>query len=375
MNDIYFDHNASTPVAKEVLEAMLPYFTTHYGNASSKTHAFGWIAEQAVETAKAEVANLLKCKTPEIVFTSGATESINLAIKGFASIYGKHKNHIITSATEHLAVLDTLLSLKNLGFEISVLPVDRLGKIDLNDFKNAFKPNTLMACIMHANNETGTIHPIKDIAKITHENNAVLFCDATQTFGKLNIDVVEYGIDMLCLSAHKIYGPKGVGALYVNNSTHKIKLLAQIEGGGHQNGLRSGTLNVPGIVGLGKACNLMDSTMWEDGIKISKLRTTLEQQLTEYPNTFINGDIKNRLYNTTNICFKDKSSADVIKALKKVAVSSGSACASAKASPSHVLLAMGLNEHEAHSSIRFSLGKSNTIEEIHHIVQLISTLY
>jgi cysteine desulfurase len=372
---IYLDHNASTAVDDEVLAAMLPYFTQHFGNASSKLHAFGWIAEQAVETAQIQVAALINAHKEEIIFTSGATESINLAIKGLADAYGAEKNHIITAATEHLAVLDTLSTLRKNGFDITILPVNRLGQIDLIQLKNAFTSKTLLVCMMHANNETGTIYPIKEIAQITHEHQAYFFCDATQSAGKIQIDVVADEIDMLCLSAHKMYGPKGVGALFVKKRKPAILLSPMIDGGGHQNGLRSGTLNVPGIVGLGKSCEIAMKTAWENGIKISRLRTVLEQRLTLFEDTFINGDIKNRLYNTTNICFNNKSAADIIKVLKNVAVSNGSACASAKANASHVLLAMGLNRQETQSSIRFSFGKSNTMEEVESVVALLSKLY
>lgn len=372
---IYLDHNATTPVDEAVLASMLPYFTQHYGNAASKTHAFGWIAEQAVETAQIQVAHLINAQKDEIIFTSGATESINLAIKGYASKNGAVKNHIITAATEHLAVLDTLTGIEKKGFTVTVLPVDRMGQIDLEQFKCAFTDKTIMVCMMHANNETGSINPIKEIAKITHEHQAIFFCDATQSAGKINIDVVEDDIDMLCLSAHKMYGPKGVGALYIKKQRPSILLSPLIDGGGHQKGLRSGTLNVPGIVGLGKSCEIAQLTAWDNGIKLSRLRTILEQRLSLLPDCFINGDIKNRLYNTTNICFKNKAAADIIKALKNVAVSTGSACASDKASASHVLLAMGLSEHEAQSSIRFSFGKSNTMAEVELVVDLITKLY
>lgn len=372
---IYLDHNATTPVDEAVLASMLPYFTQHYGNAASKTHAFGWIAEQALETAQIQVAHLINAQKDEIIFTSGATESINLAIKGYASKNGAVKNHIITAATEHLAVLDTLTGIEKKGFTVTVLPVDRMGQIDLEQFKCAFTDKTIMVCMMHANNETGSIHPIKEIAKITHKHQAIFFCDATQSAGKINIDVVEDDIDMLCLSAHKMYGPKGVGALYIKKQRPSILLSPLIDGGGHQKGLRSGTLNVPGIVGLGKSCEIAQLTAWDNGIKLSRLRTILEQRLSLLPDCFINGDIKNRLYNTTNICFKNKAAADIIKALKNVAVSTGSACASDKASASHVLLAMGLSEHEAQSSIRFSFGKSNTMAEVELVVDLITKLY
>jgi len=372
---IYLDHNATTPVDSVVLEAMLPYFTQHFGNASSKTHAYGWVAEQAVETAQTQVADLINAQKEEIFFTSGATESINMALKGIASVYASKKNHIITCATEHLAVLETLNALQKSGFEITVLPVNRAGQIDMDELKNAFTSHTLMVCSMYANNETGTIYPVKEIGKIAHENKALFFCDATQAAGKIRIDVIEDEIDLLCLSAHKMYGSKGVGALYIKNSKPKILLQPLIEGGGHQNGLRSGTLNVSGIVGLGKACEVASLTMWENGIKLSRLRTVLEQRLGLLTDVFINGDIKNRLYNTTNICFKNKSAAELIKTLKQVAVSNGSACASANASASHVLLAMGLTENEAQSSLRFSFGKMNTMEEVEQVIALLSKLY
>jgi cysteine desulfurase len=298
-----------------------------------------------------------------------------MAIKGIANVYGGSKNHIITCATEHLAVLETLDVLSKKGFEITVLPVNRLGQIDLEQFKNAINEKTCLACIMHANNETGTLHPIKEIAKIAHEKNVFVLCDATQTAGKMIIDVKDDDIDLLCMASHKMYGPKGVGALYIKKGNPRVTLTPLIDGGGHQHGLRSGTLNVTGIVGFGKACEIATNSMWDDGIKISRLKTILEQRLTLLPNTFINGDIKNRLYNTTNICFKDKSAADLIKSLKNVAVANGSACASAKATASHVLLAMGLTENEAQSSLRFSFGKSNTMEQVEQVVAMISTLY
>jgi cysteine desulfurase len=374
-NSIYLDHNSTCPVADKVLSAMIPYFTEHYGNASSKTHAFGWIAEQAVENAQIQVAQLIHAEKDEIVFTSGATESINLAIKGICASYGSKKNHIITCATEHSAVLDTLKVMEKQGFEVTILPVNRSGQIDLEQLENSFTERTLMVCLMHGNNETGTLHPVKEISKLAHENNVLFFCDATQTAGKIVIDVHEDEIDLLCLSAHKMYGPKGVGAFYVNNKRNKIKLTPLIEGGGQQNGIRSGTLNVPGIVGLGKACELSALLAWDDGVKISRLRTILEQRLTLLPDTFINGDIKNRLYNTTNICFRNKSASEVIKALKNVAVSNGSACASASSRASHVLLAMGLEEKEAQSSLRFSFGRNNTIEEVEEVIEMITKLY
>lgn len=372
---IYLDHNATTPVASEVLAAMLPYFMQHFGNASSKTHAFGWIAEQAVENAQSQVARLINAQKEEIIFTSGATESINFALKGLAESYSVSKNHIITCATEHWAVLDTLAQLRKKGFLITTLSVNRSGQIDLEELNKSFTAKTLLICIMHANNETGNINPIKAISQMAHEHNAFFFCDATQTVGKIEIDVKEDDVDLMCFSAHKMYGPKGVGALYIKNKRPKINITPLIDGGGHQNGLRSGTLNVPGIVGFGKACELAKQLAWDDGIHISRIRTVLEQRLTLLPDTFINGDIKNRLYNTTNICFKEKSASDLFKGLKNVAVAHGSACASANATASHVLLAMGLSAQEAQSSLRFSFGRANTMEEVERVVSLITALY
>jgi cysteine desulfurase len=375
MKSVYFDHNATTPVAPEVVEAMMPYFTGHYGNASSQTHAYGWIAAQAVDDAAVKAASLIHAQSNEIIFTSGATESINTAIKGLAMRYGHQKNHFITCATEHKAVLETLEVMSKRGFDVTILPVDRLGKIDLDQLKNAFTNKTLLVCIMHANNETGTIHPIKEIASIAHEKNAFFFCDATQSAGKVTIDVQDDHIDLLCFSAHKMNGPKGAGVLYVKKDDRKISLTPLIDGGGHQHGMRAGTLNVPGIVGLGKACELAMANYWDNGIIISRLRTILEQQACLFPDVFINGDIKNRLYNTTNICFNNKRAPDIIKALKQVAVSNGSACASATPGASHVLMAMGLNETEAASSIRFSLGSGNTLEEVSFAIELLGKLY
>lgn len=375
MNAIYLDHNATTPVSIEVVEAMLPYFTQHYGNAASKTHAFGWIAEQAVSDAQLKVAQLIHAEKDEIIFTSGATESINMAIKGLAATYGSNKNHIVSCVTEHAAVLDTLHVLSRQGFTVTLLEVDRLGAVDLEALERSITKNTLMVCMMHANNETGTIHPIAAIAAICKAHDTLFFCDATQSAGKLTIDVKEDPIDLLCLSAHKMYGPKGIGALYIKTKRPKLNVQALIDGGGHQRGLRAGTLNVPGIVGFGKAAAIAQEQLWEDGVKISKLRTILEQQLTLLPDVFINGDIKNRLFNTSNLCFKQHQAADLIKGLKNIAVSNGSACASAIASASHVLLAMGLSKEEAQSSIRFSFGRTNTMEEVNQVISTISKLY
>jgi cysteine desulfurase len=366
---IYLDYNATTPVDKRVLETMLPYFTENFGNASSRTHAFGWIADDAIKTSRKQVADLINCVEQEIIFTSGATESINLAIKGVWDNYKTKGKHIITLKTEHKAVLDTCKALEKKGAEITYLSVGRDGLIDLQEFKNALTPQTILVAVIYANNETGVIQPIQEIAKLVHTNNSILFCDATQVIGKININVEEEHIDLMCLSGHKFYGPKGVGALYVRRKNPRVTLFPQMDGGGHERGLRSGTLNVTGIVGLGKACEIAKEEMWDDAGRISKLRTRLEQVLGELPNVFINGSVKNRLFNTTNICFSGMRSEKLIHKIPTVAVAMGSACAAAIAEPSHVLKAMGLSDDDSFSSIRFSLGKYTTIEEINEVIE------
>lgn len=367
-NPIYLDYNATTPVDKRVLETMLPYFSEKFGNASSKTHQFGWVTDDAVKTARTQIADLINCIDQELVFTSGSTESINLAIKGVWENYQTKGKHIITVKTEHKAVLDTCLALEKKGATITYLNVNREGIIDLDDLKNAVTPETILVAVMYVNNETGVIQPVKQIAEIVHANNSILLCDATQAVGKINIDVEEEHIDLMCISAHKMYGPKGVGALYVRRKNPRVSLFPQIDGGGHERGLRSGTLNVAGIVGLGKACEIARQDMWEDSARISRLRTKLEQALCDLPNTFINGSNKNRIFNTTNICFSGNRSESIISKIPHIAIAMGSACTSAIAEPSHVLKAMGLTEEEAYSSLRFSLGKQTTEEEIEDVI-------
>jgi cysteine desulfurase len=371
---IYLDYNATTPIDKRVLEVMLPYFTEKFGNASSRTHAFGWVAEDAVETARQQVANLINCLDQEIVFTSGATEAINLAIKGVWENYQSKGKRIVTVKTEHKAVLDTCKALERKGAKVTYLSVDREGLIDIDELKNAITPKTILVAVMYANNETGVIQPIRQIAEITHANNSIFMCDATQAVGKINIDVEEEHIDLMCLSAHKIYGPKGIGALYVRRKNPRVSLFPQMDGGGHERGLRSGTLNVTGIVGLGRACEIAKAEMWEDAVRISKLRTRLEQLLCDLPNVFINGSIKNRLFNTTNIIFQGIRSESLINKIPTIAVAMGSACTSAIAEPSHVLKAMGFNDEGSYSSVRFSLGKFTTIEEINEVVERVSAV-
>lgn len=343
---------------------MLPYFSEKFGNASSKTHAFGWIADDAVKTARKQVADLINCHEQEIIFTSGATESVNLAIKGVWENYKLKGDHIITVRTEHKAVLDTCKVLEKKGAKISYLSVDRDGLIDPDELKTLMSDKTILVAVMYVNNETGVIQPIKEIAEIVHANNSIFFCDATQAVGKINVDVEEEHIDLMCISAHKMYGPKGIGALYVRRKSPRVTLFPLIDGGGHERGLRSGTLNVPGIVGLGKACEMAKEEMWKTSAVLSRLRTRLEQELSEFPDIFINGSTRNRLYNTTNICFRGRRAETIIGKLPHIAVATGSACTSALAEPSHVLTAMGLSEDEAYSSIRFSLGKYTTQEEI-----------
>ena len=369
---IYLDYNATTPVDKRVLDKMLPYFSTTFGNASSRTHAFGWIAEDAVKVAREQTAKLIHCIDQEITFTSGATEAINLAIKGVWENYQIKGKHIITVKTEHKAVIDSCRVLEAKGAEITYLSVDREGLIDLDELKHSLKPQTILVIAMYSNNETGVIQPIRHIAQMAHANNSIFMCDATQAIGKINLNVEEEHIDLMCLSAHKMYGPKGVGALYIRRKNPRVTLFPQIDGGGHERGLRSGTLNVPGIVGMGKACEIAEQEMWEDAARISRLRTKLEQHLCDLGNVFINGSTKHRMFNVTNICFQGIRSENMIKKMPGIAVAMGSACTSAVPEPSHVLKAMGLSDEDSYSSIRFSLGKYTTEEEINETIKTVS---
>ena len=364
MQYIYFDNNSTTPLHAKALEAMMPYFAEKYGNAASATHRFGWQAAAAVDIAKSQVAEILGVEPAEITFTSGATESINMALRGLFESYKRKGNHIIVCKTEHKAVLDTCAFLQTCGASISYIDVHRDGIIDLAQLESELSDHTIMVVVMLANNETGVIQPIKEIAAITHQHNAVFFCDATQVVGKINIDVEDEHIDLMCMSAHKFYGPKGIGALYVRRKNPRVTLFPQIDGGGHERGLRSGTLNVTGIVGLGKACEIAKEEMWLDATRISQLRTQLEQSLCDFQDVYINGSTKDRLFNTTNICFRGKRSESIINKIPKIAVAIGSACTSAVAAPSHVLKALGLTDEESYASIRFSLGKYTTNEEM-----------
>jgi cysteine desulfurase len=362
-NSIYLDNNATTPVDQLVLQKMLPYFSEHFGNASSKTHPYGWVAEGAVKEARMQVASLIKCEEQEIVFTSGATEAINLAIKGVCKRYSEKGKHLITASTEHKAVLDVCEQLQKEGYEITYLSVGRDGLIDADELKKSLRDDTVLVAIMMVNNETGVMQDMKKIADIVHEKGSLLFSDTTQAIGKIALDTNIDRVDLLCMSAHKMYGPKGVGALYVRRKNPRVSLLPLIEGGGQERGLRSGTLNVTGIVGLGAACELAQKEMWENASLISKTRTAFEQQVCDLPGTYVNGSIKNRLYNVSNICFGSIKADELILKAREVAFATGSACTSAEMHPSHVLTAMGLNKQEAMASARFSFGKYITMEQ------------
>ena len=369
-NILYLDYNATTPIDPRVLDAMLPFLKENFANPSS-THYFGSNINESVKTARTQVANLIGADETEIIFTSGSTEAINIAIKGVAENYINKGKHIITVSTEHKAVLDTCKYLETKGYEITYLPVQKNGLINLNELKKSLRSDTILVSVMYVNNETGVIQPIKEISALTHEIGALFMADATQAVGKIEIDVDEFGIDILCLSGHKMYAPKGIGALYVKKG---IRLPAYTHGGGHENGLRSGTLNVPGIVALGKACEIAEQEMKHYADRVINLRDELEKELLKIPNTFVNGSIGNRIYNVSNICFKGKDANVMIGRMKNIAVSNGSACTSAIVEPSHVLTSMGLSNDDAFASIRFSLGKFNTENDIETAVKTISEL-
>lgn len=365
---IYLDYNATTPCAPEVIEAMLPYFGVHFGNAASKNHPYGWVAENAVETAREQIANLIGAQPKEIIFTSGATEAINLAIKGIFDLNKAEKQHFIICKTEHKAILDTFKSIYSEGAEVTYLPVDREGKIDLDQLRSAILPHTKLIALMWANNETGVIHPMEEIKKIADENNIILFSDAVQAAGKIPVSV--NGIHMMAISAHKLYGPKGVGALYIRHNHPLPKPLAQIDGGGHEKGFRSGTLNVPGIVGFGKAAELRSKEIESEGRRLEILRNKLEAQLLKLPDTFLNGSQNNRLPHVTNIAFGGVEGVELLRKINlKVAVSSGSACTSISPKPSHVLQAMGLDFDLGRASVRFSLGKETAETDVDFTIE------
>ncbi|MBL8240551.1 MAG: IscS subfamily cysteine desulfurase [Bryobacterales bacterium] len=367
---IYFDNHATTPVDPRVLEAMLPYFTEHFGNAASRNHAYGWAAEDAVEKGRKQIAALIGANSKEIVFTSGATESNNLAIKGVAEMYAEKGNHIITAATEHKAVLDTCKHLEKKGCRITYLPLKGDGLIDLDMLRDAITDKTILISIMYANNEIGVIQPVKEIGKIAKERGVLFHSDAVQACGKIPVNVAEDGIDLLSITGHKLYGPKGVGALYVRRKNPRVQLTAQMDGGGHERGMRSGTLNVPGIVGLGAACEIAQREMPEESARLralrDKLRATLEANLEE---VYINGTMEHRLPNNLNMSFAYVEGESLLMGINDIAVSSGSACTSATLEPSYVLKALGLGDDLAHTSIRFGLGRFNTEAEVDYVAQ------
>lgn len=376
---IYLDYQATTPVDQRVLEAMLPYFTEVYGNAASRSHAFGWKAEEAVEKARQQVADLIGASPKEIVWTSGSTEAINLAIKGAVEMYGTKGKHIVTSLVEHKAVLDTCKHLEKQGCEITYLKPDKKGRHSVEQVREAMRDDTILVAIMWANNEVGTIQPIREIGALCHERGVLFFTDATQAVGKIPVDVQADNVDMLCLSAHKIYGPKGVGCLYVRRRNPRVRLVAQMDGGGHERGMRSGTLNVAGIVGLGAACEISRQDMEKDAAHTSALRDRFEKKLfAALDHIHLNGDPEHRLPHASNISFSYVEGESMIMGINGLAVSSGSACTSASLEPSHVLQAMEVGDELAHSSIRFGFGRTTTEEDVDyaadHVIEAVKRL-
>ncbi len=367
---IYMDYHATTPVDPRVFEAMRPYFTEVFGNAASRNHEFGWVAEQAVETAREQIAKLIGATAKEIVFTSGATESNNLAIKGVAQMYREKGNHIITQVTEHKATLDTCKRLEKEGFRITYLPVQKDGRIDLEELKRAMDDKTILVSIMAANNEIGVLQPIREIGKLCHEKGVLFHTDAVQIAGKAPFNVIDDNVDMASISGHKIYGPKGVGALYVRRRNPRVQLVAQMDGGGHERGMRSGTLNVPGIVGLGKACEIAREGLAEEMKKMAALRDSLKEQImSQLDEVYINGTMEHHLPNNLNISFAFVEGESLLMGINDIAVSSGSACTSATLEPSYVLKALGAGDDLAHSSIRFGLGRFNTQAEVDYVAK------
>jgi cysteine desulfurase len=370
---IYLDNNSTTPMDPRVLEAMTPYFLNHYGNAASRNHPFGWEAEEAVDYAREQVAKLIGADPKEIIFTSGATEGDNLGIKGIYEMYASKGNHIITATTEHKAVLDTCKHIEKTGGEVTYLQVQPDGLIDLKELEAAIKPTTILIAIMYANNEIGTVMPIKEISAIARKHGVLVFTDGTQAVGKIPVDVNKDGIDLMAFTAHKMYGPKGVGALYVRRKNPRVKVTAQIDGGGHERGMRSGTLNVPGIVGFGKACEICMTDMEADNKRIVVMRDKLETELMKLEEAYINGSTEHRLPHVTNISFKHVEGEGLLMGFNKnIALSSGSACTSASLEPSYVLKALGLGDDLAHSSLRFGLSRFTKDEEIDYTIKAIS---
>ena len=370
---VYLDHNATTPCDPRVVEAMIPYFTNQFGNAASRNHPFGWQAEEAVDYAREQVAKLIGADPKEVIFTSGATEGDNLGIKGVFEMYASKGNHIITATTEHKAVLDTCKHIEKEGGEVTYLPVNAEGLIDVKELEAAIKPTTILVAIMYANNETGTIQPVREISALAKKHGILFFTDATQAVGKIPVDVNKDGIDLMAFTAHKMYGPKGVGALYVRRKNPRVKVTAQMDGGGHERGMRSGTLNVPGIVGFGKACELAMNEMEADANRLSKLRDKLENALLKLEEAYVNGSRVHRLPHVTNISFKYVEGEGLLMGFNKnIALSSGSACTSASLEPSYVLKALGLGDDLAHSSLRFGLGRFTTAEQIDYTIDSVT---
>ncbi|MBK6903368.1 MAG: IscS subfamily cysteine desulfurase [Saprospirales bacterium] len=370
---IYLDNNATTPTDPRVVDAMLPWFYENPGNAASRSHPFGWKAEEAVDYAREQVAQLINADPKEIIFTSGATESDNLALKGIFEMYSRKGNHIITAKTEHKAVLDTCGRIEKMGGEVTYLQVNREGMVDLKELENAIRPTTILVSIMWANNETGVIQPMKEIGDICAKHGVLLFSDATQAVGKIPVDPREVGVHLMAFTSHKMYGPKGVGALYVSRKNPRVKVTAQMDGGGHERGMRSGTLNVPAIVGFGKAAEIALKEMDQDTRRLSALRDRLESSLLKLEETYVNGNRESRMPHVTNISFKHVEGEGLMMTFNQhIAVSSGSACTSASLEPSYVLVALGLGDDLAHSSIRFSLGRFTTDEDVDFTIQALS---
>jgi len=369
---VYLDNNATTPCDPRVVETMLPFFTQHFGNAASRNHQYGWQAEEAVDFAREQAAKLIGAGTKELVFTSGSTEGVNLAIKGVFEMYAVKGNHIITVSTEHKAVLDTCANLEKRGASLTYLSVNQEGLINLSELEAAIRPETILIAIMYANNETGTIQPIREIGRIAKKHGVIFFSDATQAVGKIPVNVIDDGIDLLCFSSHKFYGPKGIGALYIRRKDPRVRLVPQMDGGGHERGMRSGTLNVPAIAGFGKACEIALEELSLEARRLANLRDLLETGLLELPGTAVNGSKSSRLPQVTNISFKNAESEALLLAINKdVAVSSGSACTSASIEPSYVLKALGLTDAQAHSSLRFGVGRFTTREEVDFTIEKI----
>ena len=365
---IYMDNHATTRVDPRVFDAMTPYFNDVFGNAASRNHSFGWQAEEAVEKARKQVADLIGATSKEIIFTSGATESDNLAVKGVAEMYAEKGNHIITAATEHKAILDTCKRLEKDGLRVTYLPVKADGLVDLDMLQEAITDKTILISIMYANNEIGVLQPVAEIGKIAKSRGVLFHTDATQAVGKVPVNVIKDNIDLASISAHKMYGPKGVGALYVRRKSPRVQITAQMDGGGHERGMRSGTLNVPGIVGLGEACAICNQTMAEEAKRLSYLRDKLKNKLmSELDEVFVNGTLEHRLPNNLNISFAYVEGESLLMGINDIAVSSGSACTSATLEPSYVLKALGAGDDLAHSSIRFGLGRFNTEEEVDYV--------